>query len=100
MPFLLLFWATADQKRRLCEIWEAGMKQEPLHSEGISHLDMERDTQTYMGMGGGGVQLDLVLLDSLDRSPSRLHADKQRLWPCLMLALDSLRWKLDRKSVV
>lgn len=45
-------------------------------------------------MGGGRVQLDLVLLDSLDRSPSRLHADKQRLWSCLMLALDSLRWKL------
>lgn len=35
MPFLLLFWARTAWKRSLCEIWEAGVKQEPLHSDGL-----------------------------------------------------------------
>lgn len=60
MLFLLLLSARADRKRSLREIWEAGVKQGPLHTEGLFMVGYGKEIpRSAWGRGKAGSSLTL-----------------------------------------
>lgn len=87
-PFSLLFWARAGHTRSMCGIWEAGVRQKPLHSEVLFTVTYSKERCR----GAPGGRAGLALLHFMVRCYSRLLTDQQRLRSCLMLHMDSQRW--------